>query len=90
MLLPNWRYTITTQIVQAVIECGRDENLQQGAAHQLAMTTHYRACLRKILQRDFLKRRSSRCQSINKLTVQEYSKAHGVRTLTKSQHKSVG
>ena len=39
---------ITTQSVQAVIECGRDENLQQGAAHQVVMTTTCRACLRKI------------------------------------------
>ena len=39
---------ITAAPVKAVIECGRDENLQQGAAHQLLMTTHCHACLRKI------------------------------------------
>jgi hypothetical protein len=45
---------------QAVGECGRDENLEKGAAHQLQMTTQARVCFRKILQRDFLTCRSSR------------------------------
>jgi hypothetical protein len=61
----------------AVIECGRDENLQQGAAHQLVITTNCRACLRKILQRDLpfaaahgaRTLTSSRCQNIKKLSI---------------------
>jgi hypothetical protein len=44
---------------QAVMECGCDENLEKGAAHQLLMTTQVDACFRKILQRNFLHRRSS-------------------------------
>jgi hypothetical protein len=45
---------------QAVGECGRDENLEKGAAHQLQMATQARVCFRKILQRDFLTCRTLR------------------------------
>jgi hypothetical protein len=45
---------------QAVGECGRDEISEKGAAHQLQMTTHWRVCFRRNLQRDFLTCRSSR------------------------------
>jgi hypothetical protein len=46
--------------LQAVGECGRDENLEKGAASQLMRTTQVDVCFRKILQRDFLTYRSSR------------------------------
>jgi hypothetical protein len=66
---------ITHQTSQAVMWCGFDENLEQGARCSRQPTTHnVRACLWKILQRNFPHRRSSRCQNINlqKLTVQEH------------------
>jgi hypothetical protein len=43
---------------------GFDENLQQGARCKNSITTYeIRACLRKILQRNFPQRRSSRSKN---------------------------
>jgi hypothetical protein len=47
--------------LQAVVWRGFDENLEQGARCKNQPTAHeIRACLRKILQRNFPQRRSSR------------------------------
>jgi hypothetical protein len=44
-----------------VVWRGFDENLEQGARYKSSITTYeIRACLRKILQRNFAQRRSSR------------------------------
>jgi hypothetical protein len=54
---------------------GFDENLEQGARCSRQPTTHnVRACLWKILQRNFPHRRSSRFRNINlqKLTVSKH------------------
>jgi hypothetical protein len=57
---------ITGSISQAVIGRGFDENLEQGARCKSSKTTlEIRACLRKILQQNFPKRRSSRCWNID-------------------------
>jgi hypothetical protein len=64
--------------IPAVGECGRDENLEKGAASQLQMTTQARVCFRKILQRDFLTCRSSRSSnsdSSNPKTVKSIKKS---------------
>jgi hypothetical protein len=60
---------------QAVMECGCDENLEKGAAHQLLMTTQARVCFRKILQRNLPYRRSSRSTSSNSSKPQDSQKA---------------
>jgi hypothetical protein len=65
---------ITHQARQAVVWRGFDENLEQGARCSRQPTTHnVRACLWKILQRNFPHRRSSRCQNMT-------LPAHGLRT----------
>jgi hypothetical protein len=65
---------VTHQVRQAVMGRGFDENLEQGARCSSQPTTHnVRACLWKILQRNFPHRRSSRCQIM-------HLPAHGLRT----------
>jgi hypothetical protein len=57
---------VTYQVSSAVMWCGFDENLEQGArCSRQPTTSNIRACLWKILQRNFPHRRSSRCQKIN-------------------------
>jgi hypothetical protein len=60
---------------QAVGECGRDENLEKGAASQLLITTQVDVCFRKICQRDFLTCRSSRSTSSDSSKAQASQKA---------------
>jgi hypothetical protein len=65
---------IAHHVSQAVMWCGFDENLEQGArCSRQPTTSNVRACLRRILQRNFPHRRSSRCQKIN-------LQAHDART----------
>jgi hypothetical protein len=74
---------------QAVVWCGFDENLEQGArCKSSTATAEIRACLWKILQRNFPQRRSSRSMRL-KLTVCA-SKAPGLRasSSTDSNHPS--
>jgi hypothetical protein len=47
------------------MRCGFDENLEQGArCKSLTATAEIRACLWKILQRNFPQRRSSRSKNV--------------------------
>jgi hypothetical protein len=65
---------VADQASSAVMWCGFDENLEQGArCSRQPTTSNVRACLWKILQRNFPHRRSSRCQKIN-------LQAHDART----------
>jgi hypothetical protein len=53
---------------QAVVWCGFDENLEQGArCKRQRATDAIRACLWKILQRNFPRRRSSRSRGCGSL-----------------------
>jgi hypothetical protein len=66
---------ITTKISQAVMERGRDEIWRKARGTKVSLASiSIRACFRKILQHDFLHRRSSRSQNIN---------------LQSSQHKTI-
>jgi hypothetical protein len=73
---------------QAVMECGCDENLEKGAAHQLLMTTQVDVCFRKILQRNFLHRRSSRSTSSNSSKLKAVKKHQKRRVLASKSASS--